>query len=183
MLIQRKTDGFQIATSFLTVSANNFITAAEGYPDAAEHDPGKECVLLRRAKITLAAAALVDYYAAVAQSMQLCAIIRSGNFAAVSAMPSVIVLNKWIRRTVGDRSIIAAVTNTVYGGAMQAEFEFVDDPLILNPSTFSWGAYLDSTGAADFNAAANFLIEYEYKWAKAGQKELGAYLGWEALGA
>lgn len=177
----KRPGAWQVGVSTLSMGGGRYMSQVETWPDYMEHDLTKECVLLRHMHWQIPAENLVTFMAAVAESTKLVVGFRSGSKALGGLPPAASgIMTRWFWKDVCYRHAVAAAAQENI--PLNVEWDFTDDPVILNPSTNTFAAYLDGPDATTVFDNGDAYVRISYAWAKASAVELGAYLGWEALG-
>lgn len=186
-LLQRKAGGIQVAKTRCSTGTAAAYRFAVYHPDYNEHDMSKEAVMLYKLRVSFDYAALANCLQGLGANgeCRLRVAFRSGSISSGSTSPvNDAVLDKWLSKELYFLKQGATVSAaSLPGDALAAEFDFWNEPLWVNPAVITVAISIeqDDGGTLVFDDG-NFFVEHWYKYAKASQDALSAYLGWEALG-
>lgn len=174
--------GINVLRTSIAGAGGANISLIQTFPDAAEHDKGRELVMLHKISLEVEAGALATFYSSVNATTDIRGAFRPGGaFGTAGTLPNAASREKWLSFQLASRNTLAAVTNTVSAN-MTGEMEF-KEPLPIDPTSNTLSGWMKSDVAGAVWDVAGYLVwTLWYSWAKASQEDLQSYLEWEALG-
>jgi len=179
MLLARNAGGLSIASFAANANGLKNIESSQAWDDYQEHDAGKEVVEIHRIDFDIS---LLASFLGVSGSSRLVWMFRPGTLKVNTPTTDLDIETFRKMLTFPTPSWYQGAAPGVVSRTLNVSATF-PEPVIADPYSNIYGCLIESDCGA-FPTFGDFDLQFRvwYRWVKANQANLQAYMGWEAQG-